>query len=233
MRLLSVNVSLPRTIGQGKKAVTTGIFKEPVTGRRWVRARNVEGDAQADLENHGGKFKAVYAYPFEHYAEWAKALDRDDFSYGQFGENCTVEGLLEEGVRIGDRFRIGTALVEVTQPRVPCFKLAMKMSLEDFPKRFLASGHTGFYLRVIEEGTIAAGDAILCVKSAPESLAVREVNRLMFQAKADLEGAKRALKIEALSPGWRMAFEKRLVEAGAPISSLPAWNREEAAAAGL
>ncbi|MCE2510728.1 MAG: MOSC domain-containing protein [Alphaproteobacteria bacterium] len=221
MKLLSVNVSLPKTIEYQGRSITTGIFKEPVQGRVLVRALNLKGDGQADLESHGGQHKAIYAYPFEHYADWAAELGRDDFTHGQFGENFTTEGLLEDTVYIGDRFRIGDATFEVTQPRVPCFKLAMKMDLESFPKRFLASGRTGFYMRVLEEGDVAAGDTIERVGHAGERVSVREVNGLMFQEKANLEGAVRVLRVPALAPGWCAVFEKRLLAAGMVEEELP------------
>ena len=146
MKLLAVSVSPPRTVPMAGRAVATGIFKEPVSGRVRVGALGLAGDGQADLENHGGIYKAVYSYPFEHYDYWARELDRRDFSFGQFGENLTVEGMAEEEVYIGDRFRFGEVLLEVTQPRVPCFKLAHKMRMPQFPKLFAASGRTGFYL---------------------------------------------------------------------------------------
>ena len=221
MKLLSLNVSPPKTVEYRGKSITTGIFKEPVKGRVMVRELNLEGDGQADLESHGGKYKAVYVYPFEHYADWAVELGRDDFPFGQFGENFTTEGLLEDAIHIGDRFRIGDAMFEVTQPRVSCFKLAMRMDQEDFPKRFLASGRSGFYLRVLVEGDVATGDAIECFETEAERISVQEVYDLMFREKTNLEGAMRALRASALAPGWCAAFEKRLLAAGVAAEELP------------
>ena len=160
MTLKSVNVSMPRDIEHAGKAVSTGIFKTPVDGRIMLRRLNLEGDGQADLWGHGGAFRAVYAYPFEHYAYWAQELGRSDFKIGQFGENFTVEGILDDDVCVGDVFRIGGAVLEVSQPRIPCYKLAIKMGIEGFQNRFLESGKVGFYFRVLEEGEVGAGDTI-------------------------------------------------------------------------
>ena len=160
MKLLSVNVSLPEEVAYKGKTVTTGIFKEPVRARVKVNTLNIEGDGQADLIGHGGEFRAVYVYSFDNYAYWERKLGRTDFKFGQFGENFTVEGMLDEDIHVGDRFRVGTALFEVTQPRVPCYKLAIKMGVEGFYSRILESGRLGFYFRVLEEGEIGAGDAI-------------------------------------------------------------------------
>src|SRR5919202_937209 len=168
MKLLSVNVSLPRKVPHGRKTVSTGIFKEPVAGRIMLRTLNLDGDGQADLVNHGGIYRAVYVYSIENYGYWQRELGRTDFSFGQFGENFTVEGMLEDDVYVGDVFRVGEALVEVTQPRPPCFKLGIKMGMAEFPKLFLASGRVGFYLRILEEGEVGAGDSFERIKSDPE-----------------------------------------------------------------
>ncbi len=160
MKLLSINVSLPKEVVHKGKPVRTGIFKEPVGKRVKVNALNIEGDGQADLMGHGGEFRAVYVYSFDNYAYWEDKLGRTDFKMGQFGENFTVEGLLDEEVHVGDVFRIGTALFEVTQPRVPCYKLAMKMGVEGFYNQILESGRLGFYFKVFEEGEVGAGDVI-------------------------------------------------------------------------
>ena len=157
----SVNVGTPRPLlTPAKGEVLSGIVKSPVSGARRIHQHNVEGDAQADLRVHGGERKAVYAYPHEHYASWAAELGRT-LAPGQFGENLTTEGLLETTVRVGDRFRVGTALLEVTQPRSPCFKLAAHMGMPEFPRLFLRSGRSGWYLRVLEEGEVGAGDAVV------------------------------------------------------------------------
>lgn len=222
MKLTSVNLARPQTVEYLGKAVTTGIFKRPVEGRVMLRAGNLDGDGQADLENHGGACKAVYLYPFEHYADWARELGRDDFTFGQFGENFTVEGMLEGDIHIGDQFQVGEATIEVTQPRVPCSKLAMKMGIADFPKRFLASDRTGFYCRVLGEGNVGSGDAVTALNAPSQRMSVQAVNRLMFRDKADLEGAMAALHLLALAPGWRAIFEKRLLAAGVSAADFPA-----------
>jgi MOSC domain-containing protein YiiM len=214
VRLVSVNVSLPREVAHQGKNVLTGIFKEPVAGRVMLRRLNLDGDRQADLRVHGGFDKAVYAYPAEHYTHWKQALGRSDLSPGQFGENLTVEGMTEDAIHIGDAFRVGGALVEVTQPRAPCFKLGIKMGSSRFPKAFLASGRVGFYLRVLEEGEVGAGEAIQPTHCDPASLSVAEVLRLMFVDREDVEGVRRALGVRALAAGWHGAFEERLAEAG-------------------
>ena len=212
MKLLSVNVSLPRNISHDGKTVTTGIFKEPVAGRVMVRELNLGGDGQADLIGHGGVYKAAYAYSYEYYEYWAKELGRDDFAFGQFGENLTVEGMLDHDIHVGDRFRIGGALVEVTQPRVPCFKLGIRMGVEGFENILLSSNRVGFYLRVIEEGEVGAGDAIERVETDPEAMTVADVNNLLYFDLGNIEGARKALRIKALSPGWRGSFEDRLAK---------------------
>ena len=210
MKLLSVNVSLPKEVPSADGTVTTGIFKVPVSGRVMLRALNLEGDGQADLQNHGGIYQAAYAYPSEHYLYWARELGRDDLRPGQFGENFTVEGMLESEVRIGDGYRVGGAAVEVTQPRIPCYKLALKMGSPDFPKQFLGSGRVGFYLRVVEEGEVGAGDPIERLQSDPEALTVLQVIRLAFFDRNNREMTERAIHLRALSPEWRQRFEERL-----------------------
>ncbi len=212
MKLLSVNVSPPKDVSFNGQMVTTGIFKEPVQGRVKLRTLNLEGDGQADLAVHGGTYKAVYVYPFEHYDFWQHQLDRDDFAFGQFGENFTVEGMTEDQVYIGDVFRVGTALVEVTQPRVPCFKLAFKMGRPDFVKQFLASERSGFYLRVLEEGDVGAGDVIERVEIGPEQMTVRQVHHLLYFDNKNVDEAKKVLRIPALSPNWRDSFEEIAAE---------------------
>lgn len=207
--ILSLNVGLPQEIRDGKRVVRTGIFKEPVLGRRLLSALQLEGDGQADLENHGGASKAAYAYSFDHYAPWQRELDRP-LPFGQFGENFTVRGLTEERVHIGDVFRVGEARVEVTQPRVPCFKLGLRMGDPGFVGVFLKSLRTGFYLRVLQEGHVAAGDRLERERQGPGAVSVAEAMRLLFFAKEDLAGARRVLEVPALSPEWRSEFEKRV-----------------------
>jgi MOSC domain-containing protein YiiM len=217
MELLSVNVSLPKEVPYMDKTTTTGIFKEPVSGRVMLLSLNLDGDGQADLKGHGGIYKAAYAYSIENYDYWKRELGRTDFTPGQFGENFTVEGMLDDAIYIGDQFRVGRALVEVTQPRVPCFKLGIKMGMPQFPKMFLASCRVGFYLRILEEGEVGARDVVERIKTDPERMSVREVCHLLYFDQKNLEGAQKVLRIQALSPGWRGSFEERLTKAGVPI----------------
>ena len=214
MRLRSVNVSLPKTVPYRDGTLTTGIYKEPVAGRVQVHSLHLEGDGQADLVAHGGEFKAIYVYPYEHYATWQHELGRDDFAYGQFGENFTVDGMLETDVHVGDVYRVGTAVVQVTQPRVPCFKLAHKMGIPTFVKTFLKANRSGFYLRVLEEGEVGAGDEFELVRADPMLMSVAEINYVLYFDKDNYESARRALQIDGMSPGWRESFEGIL--AGAP-----------------
>src|SRR5215204_1984737 len=217
MKLLSVNVSPPAEVVHGGKTVTTGIFKEPVDGRVMLRTLNLDGDGQADLIGHGGIHKAAYAYSVENYDYWKRELGRTDLTFGQFGENLTVDGMLEDEIHVGDVFRAGDALVEVTQPRVPCYKLGIKMGLRGFEKKFLASCRVGYYLRVLEEGEVGVGDVPDRVRADPERITVREMCHLLYFDPKNLEGTRRALRIRALSPGWRQSFEARLAKTGAPI----------------
>jgi MOSC domain-containing protein YiiM len=212
--LLSVNVAKPREVDRDGEKIATGIFKEPVDGRVALRATNLDGDGQADLSVHGGIHKAVYVYSVDHYAFWRAELGRDDLRYGQFGENFSVAGWTDDEVHIGDVFRVGTALLEVTQPRTPCFKLGLRMGDATFPKRFLASGRPGFYLRVLEEGEVGAGDAMERVRVGPEEMTVQEVTRLLHFERGDRARLKRVLAIPALSPEWRRSFEELLARAG-------------------
>jgi MOSC domain-containing protein YiiM len=214
MRLLSVNVSQPKAVPYGGRIITTGIFKQPVEGRVRLLTLNLEGDGQADLKGHGGTFKAVYVYSIENYDYWKRELRRDDFSYGQFGENFTVEGMLEDAVHVGDVFQVGGALVAVSEPRVPCAKLALKMGMPTFPKRFLASERVGFYLRVLQEGEVGAGDPIEQVKADPERMTVQEFVHLAYFDEGNLEGVRKALRIATLPPDWREWFEEVLAKSG-------------------
>lgn len=220
MKLLSVNVGQPREVPyvdrRGRqKSTTTGIFKAPVAGRVMLRALNLDGDGQADLDGHGGTYKAAYAYTVEHYRYWANELGRTDFvPAGQFDENFTVEGMPDEEIWIGDVFRVGGAIVEVTQPRVPCFKLGIRMGIEGFQKQFAQSCRVGFYLRVLEEGEVGAGDNFVRVRETPVGMTVREIMHLLYFDPDNLDDARKALDIEALSPGWRQSFEDRIANAG-------------------
>lgn len=202
-RVVAVSVSPGRKVEHNGRVIGTGIFKEPVAGRVMARRLNLDGDRQIDLRYHGGEHKAIYAYPHEHYAAWAAELGRDDLGYGQFGENLTTEGLIEDTVHIGDRFRVGGAVLEVTQPRVPCFKLGIKMGDPEFVKVFLRSMRSGFYLRVIEEGEIGAGDPIERIQLGPEQMSIRDLYHLRFRDFGNKAEIQRALSIPALSKEWR------------------------------
>lgn len=175
MKLVSVNVGLPRRVEWRGRQVRTAIWKTPVTGRVRVTRLSLEGDKQSDLRVHGGPDKAVYAYPSEHYAYWARELPGVDLPWGAFGENFTTEGLLEREVRIGDRFQVGTAELQVTDPRMPCYKLGVRFEREDMVKRFLAHGGSGFYLAVIREGEVAAGDPIQLVAHGEREVTIADV----------------------------------------------------------
>lgn len=213
MKLISVNVGLPREVVYKGKTVKTGIFKEPVAGRVQVRRLNLDGDRQADLSVHGGPSKAIYAYPSEHYGYWRQELPGMDLPWGMFGENFTTEGLLEDGVNIGDRFRVGSAEVMVTEPRLPCYKLGVKFGREDIIKRFLQSGRTGFYVAVLREGEVGAGDGIERIGRDRNNITVPDITRLYVNknySQADLEMLRRVAALEALPEGWRSYFAEKL-----------------------
>lgn len=213
MKIVSVNVGLPCQINSGVKTVTTGIIKAPVHRRVKVSKLNLEGDEQADLSVHGGANKAVYAYPSEHYAYWKGELPGADLPWGMFGENLTLQGLREDDVSIGDRFQIGTAVLVVTQPRLPCYKLGIRFDRKDLPERFLASGRTGFYFAVIEEGELGEGDAVKRVFKDPNQVSVSDVLRLhIHRDRPDVRRIERALQVAALPRGWRERFIKQLEE---------------------
>lgn len=217
MKLLAVSVSTGVEVPLGNGTVRTGIFKRPVSGRVQVRTLNLEGDRQLDTKAHGGIHRAVYVYTQENYAHWQRELGRDDFQVPQFGENLTVSGMLEDAVHVGDVFRIGTARVQVTQPRVPCFRLGIRMEDPAFPKRFLQSCRVGFYLRVLEEGDVGAGDAIELERADPQRMTVREICHLYYFDPGNTADRQRALRIESLSPGWREGFEEQLRKAGSAV----------------
>ena len=213
MKLHSINVSPIKEIEHKGRSLTTGIFKEPVAGRVHLGSLNLDGDRQADLNAHGGPNRAVYVYSLENYAHWQQELGRDDFAHGQFGENFTVDGMLEDRVHVGDTFRVGSAVVQITQPRVPCQKLAIKMHSPSFIKAFLKSCRVGFYLRVIEEGDVETGDAIELVSQDLEKMTVHDICHLYYFDPNNLDACERAIRIESLSPGWRDGFEERLRKA--------------------
>lgn len=217
-RLLSVNVGLPRDIAWQDRTVHTGIWKAPVDGPRKVRRLNIEGDGQGDIAGHGGEQRAVYVYQDASYRYWQEHLGRSSFVPGQFGENFTVEGLADTEVCIGDRYRIGSALFEVTQPRVTCYRLGIRMEEPDMAALLVKHGRPGFYFRVIEEGDVEAGDEIIQLARGPESMSVSEINALLYLPPHPREHLERALKIPALSRGWRHSFEVLLAQASNPAT---------------
>src|SRR5436309_13325243 len=223
MRLVSVNVGLPREVAWKGRSVSTGIFKEPVQGRVMLRRLNLDGDRQADLSVHGGADKAVYAYPVEHYNYWRDELAGMEMPFGpfgpfgMFGENFTTEGLVEDAVNIADRFRIGAAELVVTQPRLPCYKLGLKFGRDDIVKRFLASGRTGFYFSFSREGEVEAGDALALIDRDPNQVAVPDITPLYVSKRyspAEVETVRRATRVEALPESWRTYFLGRLEKLG-------------------
>lgn len=213
MNLLSVNCGLPREVTWRGRTVSTGIYKQPVKGRVTLRTLNLEGDRQADLSVHGGALKAVYCYPAVHYDYWKRALPGRELPIGIFGENFTIEGVVEDSVYIGDRFSIGSAEVVVTQPRLPCFKLGMRFESDDMVKRFLASGRMGFYLAVLREGEVGAGDKITMMSREPNSVPVPWITRL-YVAKEysgdDIATIKKVVAVAALPDSWKEHFRERL-----------------------
>jgi MOSC domain-containing protein YiiM len=210
MKILSVNVGLPREVSWQGKVVTTGIFKEPVDRPVMMRTLNLDGDAQADLTVHGGANKAVYAYPSEHYDYWRAELPGVNLPWGMFGENFTTKGLLEETVYIGDKFRIGETEVMVTEPRMPCYKLGIKFGRADIIKRFLASRRTGFYFAVAREGMVSAGAALELTGREQQEISVADITRLYAFEKDDLKSLRRAIEVEALPENWKGYFQHRL-----------------------
>jgi len=221
-RLLSVNVGLPRDIPWQGKTVHTGVWKTPVQGRRMARRLNLDGDGQGDLQGHGGEHRAVFVYQLESYNYWQAQLGRNDFVHGQFGENFTVDGLPDSEVCIGDHYRIGSALFEVTQPRVTCYRLGIRMNEPQMPALVVAHHRPGFYFRVLEEGEVEAGDEIVKVLAGPEHLTVAETDALLYLPGREKSGLERALRIPALSAGWRSSFETML-EQESQSGPAPAW----------
>lgn len=209
-RLLSVNVGLPRDIAWNVRTVHTGVWKNPVHGRCRVGRLNLAGDGQGDLAGHGGEQRAVFVYQIESYRYWQEQLKRTDFVHGQFGENFTIEGLPDDGVCIGDRFQIGTALFEITQPRVTCYRVGIRMNEPRMPALLTSSGRPGFYFRVLREGEVGAGDEIVKVGEAVERMSVTEINALLYSHNHPRDRLEHALRIAALSPGWRSSFEALL-----------------------
>jgi ferredoxin-NADP reductase/MOSC domain-containing protein YiiM len=209
-RLLSVNVGLPRDLAWNGKTVRTAVWKSPVTGRRMVRQLDIDGDAQADLAGHGGEQRAVFVYQMDSYHHWERFLGRNDFTYGQFGENFTVEGLPDNEVCIGDRYRIGDAIFEVSQPRVTCYRVGIRMNEPRMPALLVAHHRPGFYFRVLQEGEVGAGDDIAKIADGPERISVAEVDALLYLPGHSREQLQHALRIPALSKGWQGSFQAML-----------------------
>jgi len=206
MRIVSVNVGMPReTVWQGM-TVRTGILKEPIPGPVMINKLNLLGDGQADLRVHGGEQKAVYAYPAEHYEYWRSALPEVSFTWGYFGENLTIQGLEEKTLCIGDRLRIGAAVLRVTQPRMPCYKLALRFDRDDMIKRFLISGRSGFYLAVAEPGEVAAGSEVEILSRDPNRVRVSDIVQLYLTQTADADLLQRVLNVDALPASWKDHF---------------------------
>jgi ferredoxin-NADP reductase/MOSC domain-containing protein YiiM len=229
--LLSVNVGLPKDVPWQGRTVFTGVFKDPVAGSRRVRRLNVDGDGQGDLAGHGGEQRAVFVYQIDSYRYWEHELGRKDFTYGQFGENFTVDGLRDDEVCIGDRYQIGSAIFEVTQPRVTCYRVGIRMNDPRIPAMLVSHHRPGFYFRVIQEGDVQAGDPIVKLSSGPEQMTIADTDALLYLPGHTRQGLLRALRIPALSPGWQGSFRALLNEdpgggnAGlAAASPPPAWH---------
>jgi MOSC domain-containing protein YiiM len=232
--LLSVNVGLPQDVAWRGRTVHTAVWKRPVTGPRMVRRLNIDGDGQGDLAGHGGEHRAVFVYQIGSYRYWRRQLGRDDFVYGQFGENFTIDGLADDQVCIGDRFRIGEAVFEVTQPRVTCYRVGIRMGDPQFPALLISHHRPGFYLRVLREGAVQAGDEIVQVAAGPEAMTVTEVDALLYLPGHPRQQVARALRIPALPDSWKASFRAMLTQpavsgaatgnAGlAAVSPPPAW----------
>ncbi|PDY20777.1 MULTISPECIES: MOSC domain-containing protein [Bacillus cereus group] len=208
-QLLSLNIGLPKEVTYGGKVIHTGINKKQVKEPVYLSFVKFNGDGQADLVHHGGVDKAVCVYTGDHYPYWEKELNQD-LVYGAFGENITVSGMSEEDVCIGDTFELGQAIVQVTQPRQPCFKLAKKYNIPKLPLYFQETGYTGFYFRVLKEGWVSSVDTLKRLQSDPKGVSVAFANRIMHKEKQNIEGVKRILEVNALSNSWRKSFEKRI-----------------------
>lgn len=209
MKLISVNVGLPRLVIRGE-TVSTGIFKEPIAGRVMLRTLNLDGDRQADLSVHGGPSKAVYAYPSEHYEYWQQELPDIQLPWGMFGENFTTLGLFESDLNIGDKFRVGSAVVMVTEPRMPCYKLGIRFGRSDIIRRFLASERTGFYFAVIQEGEVGIDDPIELIERSKEEVKVSDITQLYTHDKNNLHLLRRAIAAKDLPENWSSYFRKKL-----------------------
>ncbi len=212
MKVISLNVGRPRLAVYKGATVNTGIFKQPVTGRLALRTLNLDGDRQADLTVHGGPYKAAYAYPSEHYEFWRNELPEMDLPWGMFGENFTTQGLAEENIHVGDRFRIGSATVMVRQPRMPCYKLPIRFQRDDIIERFLVSGRSGFYFSVEQEGDVGVGDSIELISTDEDGITIAEMNRLFVRDRYNRDLLQKAIATLALPESWREYFLPRLKE---------------------
>ena len=212
MRLISLNVGRPRLVVYRGKTINTGIFKQPISGPVQLQSLNVDGDRQADLSVHGGIYKAVYAYPSEHYPFWRQEIPDVDLPWGMFGENLTTAGLSEDELHVGDRLQIGSSIVMVRQPRTPCYKLAAKFQRDDIIERFLLSGRSGFYFSVEQEGSVAAEDAFELLTRNPDAITISEMNRLFVREKYNQDLLRKAVHTAALPENWREYFAERLGE---------------------
>ena len=209
MRIVSVNVGMPREVVWQGMTAQTGIFKEPVAGPVTINKLNLAGDKQADLTVHGGPAKAIYAYPAEHYEYWRQEVPDVSFPWGKFGENLTTEGLQEDTLYIGDRVGAGSAILMVTQPRMPCYKLALRFERDDMIKRFLKSGRSGFYFSVIEPGEVSAGSKVEILSRDPNRVTVAEIVRLYLGQTGDGDLLERAINVNALPENWKAALLQR------------------------
>jgi len=218
VKLVSLNVARPRLTVYKGATISTGIFKKPVTGRLALRTLNLDGDQQADLSVHGGFYKAVYAYPSEHYDYWRRELPDADLLWGAFGENFTTEGLSENELHVGDRFRVGSSIVTVRQPRMPCYKLAARFQRDDMIERFLRSGRSGLYFSVEQEGEVGEGDSFELISQDRQGITIEEMNRLFYREKYDRKLLQKAIATGALPEDWREYFLPRLNRSGVQTS---------------
>src|ERR1700691_3113999 len=219
-QLLSVNVGLPRDVAWQGKTVRTAIWKAPVEGRRAVRRLNIDGDGQGDLAGHGGEHRAVFVYQMDSYHHWEGFLGRNDFTFGQFGENFTVDGLADSEVCVGDRYRIGDAIFEVTEPRVTCYRVGIRMNEPRMPALLVEHHRPGFYFRVLQEGEVGAGDDIVKIADGPERMSVAEVDALLYLPGHTHEQLQHALRIPALSKGWQGSFQAMLQQDLSPKTAV-------------
>ena len=215
-KIISINVGLPRIVMSDGNPVSTGIFKDPVAGRVMLRTLNLDGDRQADLSVHGGPTKAVYAYPCEHYEYWKREFPEMKLPWGVFGENFTTAGLFESELNIGDKFQVGSAIVMVTEPRLPCYKLGIKFGRTDIVKRFLASERTGFYFAVLREGDVGAADRIELIERTQGGVNINQIVQLYTRENHNTELLRRAIATEPLPEGWKIYFQHRLEKLSQP-----------------